>query len=97
VLSDHDRKTLHEVECQLMAEDSEFARSFEAGQARLSRPARRLGVRIGAVVAALLAAVMLVSGSLVGALLFAVTAGLVWVEWLSPGDTDEWRAPRVRE
>ena len=97
MLSDHDRKTLREVECQLMAEDSEFARSFEAGQARLSSQPRRLAVRIGIGIGVLLAALMLVTGPLVGALVVAVTAGLVWVAWLSPGDTDEWRAPRVRE
>jgi hypothetical protein len=97
VLNDHERKTLREVEQQLMAEDPEFARSFEARQARLSRHLRGLGVRIGVVVAALLAALMLVNGSLVGALVFAVTAGLIWVAWLPPGDTDEWRAPPVRE
>jgi O-antigen ligase len=97
VLSDHERKTLREVECQLMAEDPEFARSFEAGQARLSRHPRRLGVRIGVVVAALLTALLLVTWSLAGALVFAVTAGLIWVAWRDPGDTDEWRAPPVRE
>jgi Protein of unknown function (DUF3040) len=97
VLSDHERKTLREVEQQLMAEDPEFARSFGARQARLSRHPRRLGVRIGVVVAALLAALMLVTGSLVGALMFGVTAALIWVAWLPPGDTDEWRAPPVRE
>lgn len=97
MLSDHERKTLREVEQQLMAEDPEFARSFEARQARLSRHPRRLAVRIGVVVGALLAALMLVTGSLVGALVFAVTAGLIWVAWLHPGDTDELPAPPVRE
>jgi hypothetical protein len=97
VLSDHERKTLREVEQQLMAEDPEFTRSFEAGQAGLSRHPRRLAVRIGVVVGALLAALMLVTGSLVGALVFAVAAGLIWVAWLHPGDTEEWGAPPFRE
>jgi hypothetical protein len=80
-----------------MAEDPGFARAYEARQTRLSRHPRRLGARIAVVVAVLLTALMLVTWSLVGALVFAVATGLIWVAWLHPADTDEWRAPPVRE
>jgi Flp pilus assembly protein TadB len=96
VLSDYERKTLREVEQRLMAEDPEFARAFAARQMRLSRHPRRLGARIALVAAALFTALMLVTGSLVGALAFAVATGLLWVAWRHPADTER-QAPPLRE
>jgi Flp pilus assembly protein TadB len=96
VLRNHERETLREVEQLLMAEDPEFARSFEARQTRLSRHPRRLAARIALVAAALFTALMLVAGSLVGALAFAVATGLIWVVWLHSADTER-QAPPVRE
>jgi Protein of unknown function (DUF3040) len=96
VLSDHERETLREVERQLMVEDPEFACSFEAGQTRLSRHPHRPGVRIALVGAALFTALMLVAGSLVGALVFAFVTGLVGVAWRLPADTEA-QTPPLRE
>jgi hypothetical protein len=81
VLNDHERKTLREVEQQFMAEDPEFTRAFEARQTRLSRRPHRLSATIAIVVATLLTAQMLVTGSLAGALAFATVTGLLWVAW----------------
>ena len=81
MLNDHERKTLREVEHQLMADDPEFTRAFEARQARL--PRRRGGRAIGIAVMAgiLLAALMLIAGSLTGALAVAVTTWLIWMAY----------------
>jgi hypothetical protein len=54
VLSDHERKTLGEVERQCMADDPDFTRAFEAGQTRLSRHPHQLGASLAVVAAALL-------------------------------------------
>ena len=92
MLSDHERKTLREVERQFIAEDPEFNRAFEARQTRLSRHPHRLGAGIAVVVAALFTAFLLVAGSLAGALAFAVATGLIWVAWRHSADTER-RAP----
>jgi fatty acid desaturase len=80
VLNDHERKTLREVEHQLMADDPEFTRAFEARQARLPRRPRR-GTGIAVVAGILLAALMLIAGSLTGALAVAVTTWLIWMAY----------------
>ena len=72
MLSDHERKTLREVERQFLAEDPEFTRSFDTRAQRLRR--RHLdgvSVKIAIVAAVLLGALMLVAGSPSGALAFA--------------------------
>jgi hypothetical protein len=78
VLSEHEWKVLGEVERQLLAEDPEFTRSF-ATHARRLQPARADHdlIKLAAVGAALLAALLLVAGS-PGALAFAAVAGLLW-------------------
>jgi hypothetical protein len=81
VLSDHERDALREVECQFQADAPRFARSFGARQARLERRPRKLGARLAVVAAALLAAFLLLAGSLAGALAVAFTAGMIWVAW----------------
>jgi Flp pilus assembly protein TadB len=77
VLSDHDRKTLREVERQCMADDPDFTHAFEAGQTRLSRHPHQLGVSLAIVAAALLTVLLLVAGSLAGAVAVATATGLI--------------------
>jgi hypothetical protein len=81
VLNEHERKTLREVEHQLMADDPEFARAFEARQARLQRHPGLRGTGIAVVAGILLAALMLIAGSLTGALAVAVTTWLIWMAY----------------
>ena len=81
MLSDHERKALREVERQFQAEDPRFTRSFQSRQTRLARHPHKLGARLTVVAAALLTAVMLLAGSLAGALAIAFTTGLIWVAW----------------
>jgi hypothetical protein len=81
VLSDHEWKALREVERQFQDEDPRFTRSFEARQTRMARHPHELGARLAVVAASLVAAVMLLAGSLAGALAIAFTTGLIWVAW----------------
>ncbi|MGH3985537.1 MAG: DUF3040 domain-containing protein [Pseudonocardiaceae bacterium] len=95
MLSDHERKTLRDVERQLMFEDPEFARSFDAHEQHLPRGHHRLAAKIAIVVAvllsALLSALLLVTGLLSGALTFAAVTGLIWAAWRY-SDGTSWRA-----
>jgi len=70
-----------------MTEDPEFTRSFEAQQTRLSRRPHQLAARIALVTAALLTVLMLVAGSLAGALAFAFASGVIWLAWCHSVDT----------
>jgi Flp pilus assembly protein TadB len=88
VLSDHERKTLREVERQFQAEDPDFTRSFEARQTRLARHPRKLGVRLTLGSAALLAVFVLIAGSLAGALAIAFATWLIWLVWRHSGATE---------
>jgi Flp pilus assembly protein TadB len=81
VLSDHEWKALREVERRFQDEDPRFTRSFEARQTRMAHHPHELGARLAVVAAALVAAVMLLAGSLAGALAIAFTTGLIWVAW----------------
>lgn len=85
MLSDHERKTLHEVERQLMLEDPEFARSFHGGEQHPPRghhrPADKIAIVVAVLLSALLSALLLVAGLLSGALTFAAVAGLIWAAW----------------
>jgi hypothetical protein len=87
VLNDHERRTLREVEQQIMVDDPEFVCSFQARQARLQRDPRRRGAAIAAGVAILLAVFMLLAGSLTGAIASAVTTVLIWAVWHSSTGT----------
>lgn len=78
MLSDHERKTLRELERQFRADDPAFSRSFDVRARRTGRS--RLGTA-AAVTAVLVVALMLVSGSLGGALALAVVTGLLWLAW----------------
>jgi Flp pilus assembly protein TadB len=77
VLSDHELKTLREVERQCMADDPDFTRTFEAGQTRLSRHPHQLGLTLAVVAAALLITFLLVAGSLGSAVVVAAATGLI--------------------
>jgi hypothetical protein len=81
VLNDHERKALSEVERRLIDDDPGFARNFEAHQTRLQRDPRRRGNVIAVVVAVLLAALMLLAGSVLGALTTGATTVLIWALW----------------
>jgi Flp pilus assembly protein TadB len=88
VLSDHEWKALREFERQFQADDPGFTRSFEARQTRLARHPRRPGARLALGAATLVAALVLIAGSLAGALAIAFATGLIWVVWRHSGGTD---------
>jgi hypothetical protein len=88
VLNDHERKALREVEHQLMADDPEFTRAFEARQARLQRHIGRRAVGIVVAAGMLIAALMLIAGSFAGALAVAATTGLIWMACRRPAGLD---------
>ena len=71
VLSDYERKTLREVECQLMLEDAEFALSFH----------NKIAIVVAVLLSALLSSLVLIAGLLSGALTFGAAAGLIWMTW----------------
>jgi hypothetical protein len=88
VLSDHEWKTLREVELQFLAEDPEFARSFDTRARQLRRQhADGVSVKIAIVAAVLLGGLMLVVGSPGGALAFAAMTGLIWLAWRHSDDS----------
>ncbi|TWF82180.1 DUF3040 family protein [Pseudonocardia hierapolitana] len=77
MLSDHERKTLREVERQCMADDPDFTRAFEAGQTRLAGHPHQLGLTLAVVAAALLTTFLLVAGSLGSSVVVAAGTGLI--------------------
>ena len=87
MLNDHERKALSEVERRLMADDPEFARHFEARQARLQRHPRE-GAVLAVGGAVLLAVLMLLAGSVTGALGTLVVTVLLWAMWRSSTGTE---------
>jgi Protein of unknown function (DUF3040) len=88
MLSDYERNTLREVERQLMLEDPEFAQSFDIREPKLPRGHHGLVTKIGIIIAVLLSALVLVNGSLVGALALASVTVLIWLV-----DGTSWPAP----
>jgi DUF3040 family protein len=89
VLSDRERETLHEVERRLLIEDPEFARSFKARAQRLPHPTGGVGIKIFLVAGLLLSALVLVAGSLAGAVAFVGATGLIWLVWRRAGGMDQ--------
>lgn len=82
MFSDREWELLRRVESDVVADDPEFARSFEAKLERLQHHRRYHSVvRIAVVLAAVLAVGMLLAGSPMGALAVLVLTGLVWVVW----------------
>jgi hypothetical protein len=89
MLNDHERNTLREFERRLLSEDPEFARSFDARAQRLaSASPPGVGIKIFLVGGLLLSALVLVAGSLSGAVAIAVATGLVWLVWRLGPDID---------
>lgn len=88
MLSDHERRTLREVERRCMADDPAFTRSFQERQTRLSRRPHQTGAAIAIAVAALLTALMLIAGSPATALGLAAVTGLIWMAWRHSTDAD---------
>jgi hypothetical protein len=89
VLSDREREVLREVERQILHEDPEFARSFDARAQRLRHRAGGLGIKIFVLAGLLLSALVLVAGSLGGAVAFAIGTGLVWLAWRWAGELNQ--------
>ena len=79
MLSDHEWRTLREVERRFLTEDPEFTRSFATRAQHLGRAQGCVGIKIFLVAAVLLGALMLVAGSPSGALAFAAGAALIWL------------------
>ena len=79
MLSDGERETLREIERGLSADDPDFERSFRADPASAPPAWRRSVYTLSIVVAAVLGTVLLLVGSLGGALAFTVAAGAVWL------------------
>jgi hypothetical protein len=78
VLSDHEWKSLHELERRLGGEDPEFPRSFEARAKRLDGARSGTAARVMVVLGVLLGALLLVAGSPDGAVAVVFTTGLIW-------------------
>lgn len=76
MLSNHERRTLREVERDCLAEDPDFVRPFQADE---HRPGYRSTATLAMVVAASIGSILLIAGSVVGALAFTVSAGLIWL------------------
>jgi hypothetical protein len=89
VLSDRERETLREVERRLLIEDPAFARTFTARAQRLPHPTTGLGIKIFLITGLLLSALVLVAGSIGGAVAFAAATGLIWVTWRWAGEPDQ--------
>jgi Flp pilus assembly protein TadB len=85
MLDDNERNTLREVERRLLSEDPEFARTFDARAQRLSRASGAWsGIKIFLVAGLLVSALVLLAGSLSGAVVFAIATGLIWLVWRFP-------------
>ena len=81
MLDDRERRALDEVERHLTADDPAFARSFTAGEQRLQHGEHQGGGTLALVVAAVLGALMLLAGSLLGAVAVAAMVWAIWVTW----------------
>jgi Protein of unknown function (DUF3040) len=95
MLSDHERKTLLDVERRFLAEDPEFARSFDAQRLRrLRQPAAPRGSngKIAVAVALLFSAILLLAGFPGGALACVITTAVTCAAWWFLEDSEP-RAP----
>jgi hypothetical protein len=92
MLSDDDRETLRELERRLAAEDTAFVQRFEAGApGRRRTPPDASGLlQIGGTL--VLALLMLLAGSMAGALAFAIVASLIGLAWRYAGEHDGGRS-----
>ena len=82
MLSDRDRETLHEIQCQLLVEDPSFARSFDdeawRSHSRMPGVTRRIFTVLLVASCAMLAVTVLMGGSLMSALELAAVAALAF-------------------
>lgn len=84
MFSDREWELLRRVESDVVADDPEFARSFEAKMEKLQHASpghSPVWMRVAVAVAALLAGGMLLAGSPLGAVAVLVMTALVWVVW----------------
>lgn len=92
MLDDSERDELHEIQRRLRAEDPEFAKSLHTNARHLPRPATRdLSRRtytLLLVISSSSALIMLMAGSPIIALLFAVLAAWVWYAREHPYEDD---------
>jgi hypothetical protein len=96
VLSKNDRKTLLEVERQLMAEDPEFARQFH-DQLRQQPPTQGgSNGKIAVAVAMLFSTILLLAGFAASALTCVILTGvLCTMWWCSKGSNPKESYPRA--
>ncbi len=84
VLSDHEQRTLREIQRQLVLDDPDFERTFRAVAASAPDPSAvppaelRWAYTAIIVIAISLATVSLLAGSIGGTLAFSVVAGSMW-------------------
>ncbi|MDN5919420.1 MAG: DUF3040 domain-containing protein [Pseudonocardia sp.] len=81
MLSDHELKTLRELERRLLDDDPEFPRRFDTRARRMRGPQLRLPAAIAIAVVMVLAAVLLVAGAAGAALGLVTVTGLLWLAW----------------
>jgi hypothetical protein len=90
VLNDREREALREVERRLLSEDPRFVRSFIARAQRLPQASgARVGIKSFLFAGLLVCAVMLLIGSVPGALAFAVATGAIWLSWRFGPDAEQ--------
>lgn len=81
MLSDHELKTLRELERRLLEDDPGFPRSFDTRARRLGRPQLGLPAMTAIAVAMALGAVLVVAGAPGAALGLVTVTGLLWLAW----------------
>jgi len=81
VLNDNERKTLSDVERQLMAEDPEFARPFHEQLPQQPTTQHGSNGKIAVAVAMLFSAILLLAGFAPGALTCVVLTGVFCAMW----------------
>jgi hypothetical protein len=82
MLDDYERNALREVERRLLSEDPEFTRAFAARARRLPHNSPTgTGIKIFVIGGSLVSALVLIAGSLSGAVSFAIATGLIWLVW----------------
>ena len=85
MLDDNERKTFREVERHLSSEDPEFARAFDVRARRLSSASTAgVGIQLFVRGGLLVSALVLIAGSLIGAVALAVATGIIWLLWRFP-------------
>jgi threonine/homoserine/homoserine lactone efflux protein len=82
MLDDYEKNALDEVERRLLSEDPEFAQVFDVRAESLSRAsAVGAGIKIFLIGGLLVSALVLLAGSLSGAVAFAIATWLIWLAW----------------